>query len=432
MAESMTDSELGGILLTLRGVQWIIGTKNDPYALLLRVGSDDPHGLGHRMRERGALYWSHAEAWVTAAYETGLAALDHPLLSPRRPGADDPPAPTEGEEAMPWELPTLNDVLPLDEAYLDLRRSDYERLRRAVEPVIGAAALERLRPEITRVYEQGVAAAGERFDLMDDLARPCAATVVAELLGVAPGRRREFAELSAGAAGALDATMCPPQLHVARTLTASLSGLHDLMAEAVEARRREPHDDVLAALLEAFAGGDAPGPDALAVSMLLAVTGVEIAANLVCTTMSSLLDHADQWKALRTEPGLAAAAVEETLRYAPPVRLARLFAQEDVELAGQRIEAGGEVVVVAEATGRDPAVHTDPDRFDLGRRGPAPLALHEGLHGGILAPLARLQAVVAVQTLAAEAPEIRRTDAVLHRLRSPVTSAVLRFPVAAG
>ncbi|MGS2642387.1 P450-derived glycosyltransferase activator [Streptosporangium sp. LJ11] len=387
MTKSVTDSELSDDLLTLRGVQWIMGTKDDPYALLLRAASDDPHELGRRIRERGALYWSHAGVWVTADHELGRAVLLDPRLSPRPP-QDAEEETGEEAEPMPWDFPTLRKVLPLHDAFVNMDRADYDRL----------APVRLQEPEITRLHEESVRRLDGEFDLLTGYALETAARGAALLLGLPPDRHEHFADLCARSAGLLDATMCPPQLGTARTLATAVSEIRDL-----------------------FTG------DALPVGVLTAAVGVEITANLVCNALAVLLDHPEQWKTLCADPGLAPAAIEETLRYAPPVRLRNLFAQEDVELAGQRVEAGQEVVIAVEAANRDPRAHAAPDRFDLGRR-PAPV-LFEGPQIDLVAPMARLQATAALRALATELPEIRRTGPVLRRLRSPVTGGVLEFPV---
>ncbi|GAA2617522.1 P450-derived glycosyltransferase activator [Actinomadura fulvescens] len=432
--QTATDGKLGDNLLTLRGVQWILGTKDDPYALLLRAASDDPRELGRRLRERGPLSFSHAMAWVTASAEPGEAVLGDARLSPRHP--DDQAETAEdadpGAEAMPWDIPVLRKVLPLRDAFVTLDRAEYVRLARWAEPVT-AGALERHREAIADRYRARVRHLPGEFDLMTDLARGVSAAVVADLLGLPDDRRERFAELCAGTAGTLDATFCPPRLTAARDLLTSLAELRELLGEVIESARTSPGEGLAGGLLRAAADDAEAGPDdVLAVCVLLAVVGSDTAANLVCEAVASLLDHPDQWKLVRDDPGLASAAVEETLRYAPPIRLHQRYAQEDLELAGQRIEAGQEVVVVAEAANRDPALHSDPDGFDIRRPEIRHLTFPDGSPVALVASLARAQAAAAVAAVAAGLPDLRRADGVLRRLRSPATAAVLRLPVRTG
>ncbi|MFI2607765.1 P450-derived glycosyltransferase activator [Kitasatospora sp. NPDC018619] len=452
MTASMTDGELGRVLLTLRGVQWILGTKGDPYALLLRAAGDDRAELGRRVRERGPLYRSSAEAWVTADHEVAAAALADRRLTPRPPGAAAPAGGPAGEPA-PWDVPALREALPLAELPTGLDREEYERLARWAEPVLGARAVGRLRAPAVRAYRSRAAALGERFDLVDDLIRPATTETARVLLGL-PGHRAErFAELCGASAGALDATLCPPRLDTARRLGAALPELRALLAETVADARKAVAGNPDAGNPDArpaagrVTGGGLPGrllrlpapdgrpaaaaDDALTVSVLLATVGVDVTTTLVGNALALLLDHPGQWRALVEDPGLATACVTETLRHAPPVRLYRLHARQDLELAGAEVTAGEEVVVLVEAALRDPRRHPDPDRFDLRRRpdGRPPLP-EDGHHGGLVGPAARLAADAALRALAAELPDLTRTGEVLRRLRSPITGGVLRFPAA--
>ncbi|MFJ6782611.1 P450-derived glycosyltransferase activator [Streptomyces yangpuensis] len=425
---NMTESELGRVLLTHRGVQWIIGTKDDPYALLVRAADDDPHRLGELIRERGPLYRSSAEAWVTAHHEVAAAALGDPRLSVRHPDADAPAVPDEGEqrEPMPWEVPALREILPFDEVFLTAGRADCERVGDLLEPLLGAKALERWRPAADAAVRRALAAAGGAFDLRAEVADPFAARIVAELLGVPQEEHDRFAELCRGAAGLLDATVCSPHLRTARELIASVEGMRSLLAGLIARRREESGDDLVSALLAA-----APEDEVRSVCTLLALAGTELAATLFCDAVAELLDHPAAWRSLREDPALAPAVVEETLRHAPPVRLVPLYAAEDLELAGTAVAAGSQVVVAVEAAGRDAAVHAEPAAFDPAReRTGERLAFAAGLPTSLPAPLARFLTETGLRVLAAEAPDLRRTGPVLRRLRSGVTGAVIELPVA--
>ncbi len=336
-----TDPLLGDRLVTLRAVQWIMGLRDDPYALLLRTASEDPHELGRRIRDRGELYRSHTGAWVTAGHRTARAILRDGRLSARAPAVPDEP------------IPTLRGVLPLDTGF-------------------GEPAFPE---EIAATEFEGLSG---RFDLAV-LARRLALRAVS-----VPDRRR-LEEAYAGVAVLLDATMCPPRTATAHELLRSVAELGELTGAAV---------------------------------------GAELTANLVCETVAALLDRPDQWAAVHADPALAHAAIGETLRWAPPIRLQARFATEDLTLAGQPVHAGEEVVIAVGAAERDPRAHPEPDRFDL-HRAPTERLMPPGLVGTRVA-------AAAVATLAAELPGLRRTGDVLRRIRSPVTSGVLSFPAEAA
>lgn len=445
----MTDGALGRVLLTLRGVQWILGTKGDPYALLLRATGDDRAETGRRVRARGSLYWSSAEAWVTADHAVVRAALADRRLTPRPPGTAAPGGGSHGGpdgEPAPWDVPALREALPLAELPAALDREEYERLRLRAGPVLGERALRPWHAAALRAYRNRASAVGERFDLVDDVIRPATVEAARTLIGVPGHRAARFAELSAQTAGVLDATLCPPRLDTARRYRAALPELHALLAETIADAAAPGASGTSGAnggtvrtghgrarrLADLPAPGDpAATADALTVSALLALVGVEAATTLIADATALLLDHPDQWRALRRDPGLAPAVVAETLRYAPPVRLHRLYARQDLDVAGTPVAAGEEVVLLVGAAHRDPRRHRDPDRFDIHRtdrdRGPLP---DDGHLGGLVGAASRLAADAALRALAADLPELVRTGAVLRRLRSPITGGVLRFPVA--
>lgn len=135
-------------------------------------------------------------------------------------------------------------------------------------------------------------------------------------------------------------------------------------------------------------------------AFLILVAGHETTVNLISATVHGLLTHPDQLARLRAEPELTEAAVEESLRYHSPVHASAFrFAAEPLELAGTAIAAGDSVLVSLAAASRDPAHFPDPDRFDITRRPRGHLGFGHGPHHCLGAPLARLEAAVAVRLL---------------------------------
>ncbi|MER7746552.1 P450-derived glycosyltransferase activator [Streptomyces bacillaris] len=401
MISTKTDSELGSLLMSLRGMQWIYGIKDDPYALLLRAESDDPHDLGRHARAHGEVMWSMADAWVTASHGTAAALLKDPRFGVRYPVSADG---ADGEPAYEWQLPALHKVLPLDEVYLAQERSEYRKLTSLARTAVGTD----FAAEVTERCEDVLRRQDGAFDFMTDVAHPVAAASVAALLGLPPAGREHFVRWSVDTAPALDATVCPPRTPTARAMISAVEQVGALLDTA----------------------GEGSGTDDRALAGLFAVAGVQTAADTAARTVSLLLDHPESWARVRQEPGRAADAVQEALRHSPPVRMVKLFAYEDVELGGQPIEAGHDVVVLVEAAQRDPEVFPDPDRFDLDRPvGASLLTFTDELFTGPLEPLVRPLATAVVATAVARLPELRRSGAELRRLRSPVTGGVLHLPV---
>ncbi|MCT2585135.1 cytochrome P450 family protein [Actinophytocola gossypii] len=405
---TVTESDLARHLLAARGIQWMRGNRGDPYALILRAQGIDPHRLFPGLRGAPVIRQSETDVWVTVDHAAGRQILADPRLRLR-----DQAAAKRRKRVFTIDSRTsLKHVLSVDDAVLAMDRAEHDRLRPIAERILAPDA-----DEVTRVFAETLAKTlantsantGGRFDLMTDFARPATVSVLAELTGVPAGARDDHAAACAGAGPALDATLCPPTL----AMTTRLVAAYD-------------------AIRETFAGHDAGhDEDARAVGLLAAVAGTEVTTNLICDAVLALLDHPDQWRLLRAEPDRAPDAVEEALRFAPPVRLESRIAAEDAEVAGQAVGRGDQVVVLVDAANRDPAVFAEPDRFDLTRTSSAGhLALPEGSSTSLVAAPARLLAGAALRVLADTVPELRTDGDVVRRMRSPVVRGIARCPVA--
>ena len=170
----------------------------------------------------------------------------------------------------------------------------------------------------------------------------------------------------------------------------------------IAARRRQPEPDLLSAMVAAEDNGEMLTEDELiATCILLLVAGHETTVGLISNAILALLRHPDQLALLIADPGLAAGAVEETLRYDAPVQMTGRVAKGPMPVGGLTADTGALVLLLLAAAGRDPAVYPDPDRFDIRRGATGHLAFAAGPHFCLGAPLARLEATVAVQAFAA-------------------------------
>ena len=139
--------------------------------------------------------------------------------------------------------------------------------------------------------------------------------------------------------------------------------------------------------------------------------GHETTTNLIANAVHQLLAGPERWQALTADPSLAAVAVEETLRHDSSVQGALRVATEPVRIGDVDLPAGSRVRVMFAAAGRDPAQFEDPDEFRLDRGGPPRhLGFGHGAHFCVGAPLARLEATIALETLAAALPGLRLAD----------------------
>ncbi|MFE4368627.1 cytochrome P450 [Streptomyces sp. NPDC056835] len=292
---------------------------------------------------------------------------------------------------------------------------DHTRLRALVSRQFTARRIAELEPRVQRISAGllDVMAPAGGADLVDAYAFPLPITVICELLGVPAADREAFHRWSSAIVAVTDAEAA---MAGAAAMTEYLTGLIE------EKRSLAPGEnaDLLHALVRAHDSdgedGDHLAPDELlGMAFLLLVAGHETTVNLISSAVHLLLRHPDQLTALRADPGLLAGAIEETLRYEPPAQIAAYrYTAEPVTLAGTPIPRGERVVLSLAAANRDPARFADPERFDI-RRDPAAnraqLAFSHGIHHCLGAPLARLEASIALPALLERFPELALDDA---------------------
>ena len=155
------------------------------------------------------------------------------------------------------------------------------------------------------------------------------------------------------------------------------------------------------------AGDRLTGGELLSTAFLLVMAGFDTTVNLIASGSLALLPHPEQTARLRQDPSLLPAAVEELLRFTSPVNHANdRFTMEDVPIGGVVIPAGEWVVPVIASADWDPARFPDPDRLDLDRDASGHVAFGHGIHHCLGAPLARMEAEVALSALLARFPRI--------------------------
>lgn len=262
------------------------------------------------------------------------------------------------------------------------------------------AALE---PRIREVAGALLDAAGERFDMVEQLARPLPITVIAELLGLPPGDHDLFARWTA-ALFEIQVGESPSDPAIGDELGAVFAPLAGYLAERCRERRAAPGDDLISRLLTTDAGGRALGDEEVtnfAMTLLLAghITTTALLGNVVRT----LDEHPRVWAELHAEPVRIPAVIEEVMRYRPPLPALQRASTAPVEIGGVVLPAGVLVTVWILAANRDPGAHADPDRFDPNRGigGASQLTLGHGVHFCLGAPLARLEARVAIEEVLA-------------------------------
>ena len=285
---------------------------------------------------------------------------------------------------------------------------DHTRLRSLVSKAFTPRMVEQLRPRIESIAADLVdrlASGPQETDLIGQFAYPLPVIVIAEMLGVPARDRAQFQEWSAIVVRGLDPFLDRETQEAVFDARDALTGyLRGIIGE----RRREPAGDLITAMIAAREKGDLLSEGELvAMCNLLLVAGHETTVNLIGGGTLALLRNPDQLERLRREPELAAQAVEELLRYAPPVQWTGRVATVELELSGRRIEPQQSVIGILAAANRDPEVFDDPDRLDIGRDPNPHVSFGRGIHFCLGAPLARLEAQVALPALLERFPGLR-------------------------
>ncbi|GIG88360.1 cytochrome P450 family protein [Plantactinospora endophytica] len=423
------------------------------------AGSARPHEILGRLRAAGPVQRVRLRpgpaVWLVTGYPEVLAAFgDRRLSSEARYAAD----------VLLAESPNAGQVDDGDHlggSMLTADPPDHTRLRRLVSKEFTARRVAALRPRIERLVADlldGLAPRG-RAELLADFALPLSMRVIGELLGVPRADREQLRRWS-------DALFAPPvdEAAVAAVLTAR-SALRGYLADLVTRKRRVPGSDLLSALAAGPVGGpvdgqvagpldgpvaglvdgparrqsdgparepsDGPGrglsdDELVATGVLLLVAGYETTAGLITTGALRLLAEPGRRDAVRGDPGLVPGAVEELLRVDGAVVLGVVrYTTEDVEIAGVPIPKGQPVLLSTPAANRDPGRFPHPDVLDLTRADNPHLSFGHGIHYCLGAPLARLEAEIALGgllhrfpdlTLAVPPDEIRWRPGAVRRL----------------
>ncbi|WP_327581370.1 cytochrome P450 [Nonomuraea sp. NBC_00507] len=302
-------------------------------------------------------------------------------------------------------------------SFIGLDPPEHDRLRRLTMrhfgPPHSPGMVDGLRPamvSLTTALIDGIAGK-RRADVVDEVAYPLPVAVICRLLGVPVEDEPRFHAW----ADQIIETLGPGEEDRAERERERQAVAHELksyLAGLAEDRRRQPGEDLLSGFVtyRGPEGGMTP-QEVVATAVLLLIAGHETTINLIANGMLTLLRHPDQLERLRAEPGLIVPAVEELLRYEPPVQLvSSRVALDDITIDGTTIPAGSPIVLALAAGSRDPAHTADPDRFDLCRARNEHLGFGGGVHYCFGAPLARLETQIVLAEL-------------VRRLRNPRLAA---------
>ncbi len=385
----------------------------------------NPFPLFRRMQDEDPCHWSpRLKAWVLTRYEdVRRACLDREMSSDRlRPFfAALPPA-----EAL--RIAELMRYLTLWMVFRDA--PEHTRLRRLTSKVFHVKSMYAMRPRIEALMQwlfESIGGRGE-FDFIGDFAGPLPALVIMDMLGVPREELAKVKRLSDDMALFIGSSrMSPGKYDIAEAATREMA---EFFRGMIAARRATPGVDLLSELVHLEDAGDRLSEDELvATCILLLFAGHETTTNHIANGLLGLLRFPSEMSKLRADPGLAAAAVEELLRYDGPNGAQVRIVQQAHELHGKQLKPGERVFILLNAANRDPRVYHDPDRVELARNGPPHLAFGFGLHICLGFPLARLEGQIALPAVLARWPGIELAGGRLEWLNSMVFRGMTAMPL---
>jgi cytochrome P450 len=316
-----------------------------------------------------------------------------------------------------------------DPSILFLDPPDHTRLRGLVSKAFTPRAVERMAPRIQDIIDDllDALAGQESFDVIKAFAGPLPTIVIAEMLGVDPADRDDFKRWSDESVEGFNPVLTDEGRE---RVVAAGAAMDNYLRNAIERRRRDPRDDLMTALVAVEEAGDQLTTDEIVtMCALLLAAGNVTTTDLIGNSVYALLSHPTQLAALRDDPSLIKNAIEEVLRFDSPVVETARIALHDMELGGCPVAKGESILTLLAAANRDPDVYDQPDTFDIRRTDTHHHAFGGGIHYCLGAPLARLEAQLAIVSLLQRFPDLRLAGEELEWRALPTFRGLARLPV---
>jgi len=393
----------------LRFLQWLIrqermlrllGPAFGRFNPFLPAHRNDPHATWRALRDEAPVYRSRVfGGWICTRYDDVLRILRDQNFTTDR-----------SETVLMRTVMRLARRDPdfagmLGRNLLTLDGAEHRRLRKLVAKAFTPRRIEGMRPQLEATVQDLLDRAGENgeMEVVAELAYPLPVIAIAGLLGVPAEDHGRFR----GWAGRLVQLLDPFQGRGgARPMIEATHEIFDYFRALLAERRARPGDDLLSAMIAAEEDGERLSEiDLLALSSLLLVAGHETTSNLIASSVLLLLRFPDERKRLQDDPGLLPSAVDEFLRYEPPIQFTDRAVVAACEIGGRRIRAGQLVVAGLAAANRDPDRFPEPDRLDVGRAENRHLSFGQGNHFCLGSQLAKLETELAIGALLRRFPD---------------------------
>lgn len=306
----------------------------------------------------------------------------------------------------------------------------HSRLRGLVSQAFTPRMVEQLEPrirEVARELMDAVVDDGEA-DIVDALAYPLPVIMIAEILGVPPEDRARFRYWSDEVIALLGTGVSGQDRELSPEIFEAMREYFTAMADE---RRARPANDLISGLVVAEIDGEKLTADELLqMLVLLLVAGNETTTNLISNAIIEFMNHPDQLQRVIDEPALLPTAIEEVMRYCSPVQATVRRATRDMEVGGRTIAKDQMAVTFLAAANRDPGVFPEPATFDVGRTPNRHLGFGMGIHFCLGAPLARMEARVALEEFLSRVRDFQRTDEdLLPRVPTFIMRGVRKLPI---
>jgi cytochrome P450 len=365
------------------------------------------------MRQQHPVFYDQkANCWHVFRYDdVSRVLIEHATFS------------SDGERMLPGANTAIFSIVLMDPPR-------HRQLRNLVTQAFTLRAVAQLAPRISKITNgllDKVIATGE-MDVIRDLASPMPIIVIAELLGVAAEKRESFKRWSDAL---IEQDDNKGEEEYLQTNIQKIEEMNQYFVQVLEQRRLQPQNDLISMLLAAKLDGQhLTKSEILGFCVLLLIAGNLTTINLIGNAFLCFDEHPDVMERLHNNPALMPSAVEEILRYRPPVKSIDRITTTETTIGGQRIDPNQFIKAWMGSANHDETQFPNPERFDIQREPNRHLAFGHGIHFCLGAPLARLEAKIALNTVLERMSEIRRIPSVpLEPINSPVMLGVKSLPI---
>ncbi|MEM8705576.1 MAG: cytochrome P450 [Actinomycetota bacterium] len=357
----------------------------DPDATLLAVLTDpatipDPYSHYAKLREHTPIFQTSVTGtWVFSRFEDAKAVLRDPRCGSGA-GVEGQRRGIDGSQRRE-RTGTMSMLM--------LNPPDHTRVRGLVARSFTPRRVEQLRPEVTAMCDQLLDELDGEGDFVDHVAFPLPANVISALVGVPESDRAYLRPMISDLGVGIEPTASAEEIAAA---DAAGEVLTEYLIDLIAKRRADPQDDLLTGMVQASDGEDKlTETEVIVNTLLIYAAGFETTTHLLGNTVRQLVANPDQHQLLREDRSLIPQAVEEVLRYDPPVQVDGRYVFDDIEVGGVEIPAGSSTLTLLGACNRDPDLVDDPERFDVTRTDTQVLSFGSGIHFCLGAALARLE-----------------------------------------